>query len=70
MEEFKIYEEKGKQIIERISYPRFKGEITFGKESDIENIEMIDHCLDVSVLASMMQEAGEFIMKNNKRNDD
>jgi hypothetical protein len=70
MEKFKIYEENGKQVIERLVFPRFKGEITFGKESDIENIEMIDECFDVAILAKAMRSAGEFLIKGHQINDD
>ena len=64
-EKFKIYEENGKQIIERLVFPRFKGEITFGKESDIENIELYDECTDVMELARMMHSASEFLRKGH-----
>ena len=66
---FKIYQENQKWFIERLVFPRFKGEITFGEESDIENIEMLDECTDVAVLAKAMRAAGEFIIKGHQIDD-
>ena len=38
--DFKIHKEGDKQIIERLSYPRFKGVVTFNSPlSDIEEVE-------------------------------
>ena len=66
MPKFKIYTKQGIQYIERLVFPRFIGEITFGKDSDIENIQMIDKCIDLMLLAKIMREAGEFIFHNSK----
>lgn len=66
MEEFKIYKEKEKQIIERLEYPRFRGEITFSSLSDIENIKMLDTCNDAVVVAKALRQAGDYIIKNSR----
>lgn len=60
---FKIYEENGKQIIERLIFPRFKGEIDFNSNlSDVNNIQMIDETIDALELSKSLREAGEFII--------
>jgi len=64
-DKFKIYEEKGNQIIERLVYPRFKGVITMGELSDIENIVIIDECFDPLELAKAMRSASEFMRKGH-----
>lgn len=59
---FRIYRQEGKQIIERLIFPRFIAEITFNSPvSDIENVKMIDTCTDVMMVAKAMREAGEYI---------
>jgi hypothetical protein len=63
---FRLYEEKGKQIIERIVYPRFKAVVTMGILSDIEDIELLDDCTDYTVLARAMRAAGEFLIKGSR----
>jgi hypothetical protein len=63
---FKLFEENGKQVIERLIYPRFKGVVTMGVASDIENVEMIDNCMDPVVLARAIREAGEFLLSRTK----
>lgn len=63
---FELFEVDGKTMIRRNKYPRFIGEVTFGQLSDIENIEMIDECSDLSKLAKVMRKAGEFIIKSSK----
>ena len=67
MNDFKITEENGKQVIERLVFPRFKAEILFeGESSDLGQIEMIDNCIDVMLLAKSMRDAGEFIYNYKK----
>jgi hypothetical protein len=45
--DFRIYQDGDRQIIERLSYPRFKGVVTFnGSLSDIEEIEIDEDILD------------------------
>ena len=44
--DFRIYQEGENQVIEKLTYPRFKGLITFGPLSDIEAIELLDNTTD------------------------
>ena len=69
---FKIYEENGKRIIERLIPPCFKGEITSEKEVNIENIELLDDCADEATLERAKKKAVEFIKKGRqiKKNND
>lgn len=61
--DFRIYQEGDRQIIERLSYPRFKGVITFNNPlSDIEDIELLDEVINPSEIAKAMREAGEYLM--------
>ena len=60
--EFRIYQDNDKQIIERLSYPRFRGVITFGSLSDIEEVELLDQCNNPLQLAKAMREAGDFLI--------
>lgn len=63
---FELFEVDGKTMIRRTKYPRFTAEVSFGQLSDIENIKMIDECLDVSTLAKVMRKASEFLLKTSK----
>ena len=67
MSNFKIYTQGSDQFIESLSFPRFKGKITFGPLSDIEDINLIDKNASVGDVARVMREAGEFIIKNTKK---
>lgn len=67
MSNFKIYSQGSDKFIESLSFPRFKGKITFGALSDIEDIELIDNNASVGDVARVMREAGEFILKNSKK---
>jgi hypothetical protein len=61
--DFKIYQDGDRQIIERLSYPRFKGVITFNSPlSDIEEIELLDKTNSPTEIARAMREAGDFII--------
>jgi hypothetical protein len=65
--QFKTYQEGNKQIIERLSYPRFKGVVSFsGTISDIEEVELLDETIDPSVIAKAMREAGEYLINHSK----
>lgn len=69
--DFKIHKEGDKQIIERLSYPRFKGVVTFnGSLSDIEEIELLDETIDPSVIAKAMREAGDFLINYKPTGDE
>ena len=65
--EHKLYQEGDRLIIERLTYPRFKGVVTFGALSDIEEVTFIDQCKDVMEIARAMREAGDYIVNNNKK---
>jgi hypothetical protein len=63
---FRIYESENKQMIERLTYPKFIAEITFNSEiSDLENIEIDEDVFDASDIATAMREAGEFMLQNS-----
>lgn len=66
---FKIYKSGADQIIERLSYPKFKGRITFSPLSDIEDIELLEEIDSLFDLPKALREAGEFILKNNIQNE-
>lgn len=69
--DFKIYQEGDSQIIERLTYPRFKGAIAFNSPlSDIEDIELLDNCKDPVIIARAMREAGEYIINFNPQGDE
>ena len=69
--DFKIHKEGDKQIIERLSYPRFKGVVTFNSPlSDIEDIELLDETRDPSVIAKAMREAGDFLINYKPKEDE
>lgn len=61
MSNFKIYKKDDSTYIESLSFPRFKGKITFGQLSDIEGIELIDKDADVMEMAKALREAGDYI---------
>ena len=71
MSKFKIHSKGDKQIIERLSYPRFKGVITFNSPtSDIEDIELIDEVKDALVMAKALREAGDYLMNYKPKGDE
>lgn len=69
--DFKIYQEGDRQIIERLTYPRFKGVITFNSPlSDIEEIELLDKTNSPTEIARAMREAGDFIINYKTTGDE
>jgi hypothetical protein len=69
--DFKTYQNGDKQIIERLSYPRFKGVVTFnGELSDIEDIEVDEDILDAGDIATALREAGEFLINYKPKGDE
>lgn len=67
--DFRIYQEGDRQIIERLTYPRFRGVITFYNPlSDIEDIELLDKTNNPTEIARAMREAGDYII-NYKPNE-
>lgn len=68
---YRIYQEGDRQIIERLSYPRFKGVITFDRPfSDIEEVELLDETDSPTDIARAMREAGDFIMFFKTKGDE
>ena len=64
MEQFRIFEEDGNKIIEHLHYPAFRAKITFnGTLSDLDDIELLDQCTDPSILARVMREAADYLLK-------
>jgi hypothetical protein len=69
--DFRIYQDGDKQIIERLSYPRFKGVVTFNSPlSDIENIELLDKTNNPTEIARAMREAGDFLINYKPTGDE
>ena len=69
--DFKIHKEGDKQIIERLSYPRFKGVVTFNSPpSDIEEIELLDKTNSPTEIARAMREAGDFLINYKPKGDE
>ena len=69
--DFKIHKEGDKQIIERLSYPRFKGVITFNSPlSYIEEIELLDKTNSPTEIARAMREAGDFLINYKPAGDE
>lgn len=69
--DFRIYQDGDKQIIERLSYPRFKGVITFNSPtSDIEEIELLDKTNSPTEIARAMREAGDFLINYKPTGDE
>ncbi len=69
--DFRIYQDGGRQIIERLSYPRFKGVITFNSPlSDIEEIELLDKTNNPTEIARAMREAGDFLLNYKPTGDE
>jgi hypothetical protein len=69
--DFKIYQDGDRQIIERLSYPRFKGVITFNSPlSDIEEIELLDKTNSPTEIARAMREAGDFLINHKPTGDE
>ncbi len=62
--EFRIYQDGDRQIIEKLTYPRFRGVVTFNSPlSDIEQIELLDKANNPTEIAKAMREAGDFLIK-------
>jgi len=60
-DKFKIYKVGDTTYIESLTFPRFRGKITFGQLSDIEDIKLIDKDADVMQMALVLREAGDYI---------
>ena len=69
--DFRIYQDGYRQIIERLTYPRFRGAITFNSPlSDIEDIELLDKTNSPTEIARAMREAGDFIINYKTTGDE
>ena len=69
--DYRIYQEGDRQIIERLTYPRFKGVITFNSPlSDIEEIELLDETNNPTEIARAMREAGDFLINYKPTGDE
>lgn len=69
--DFKLYQDGDRQIIQRLSYPRFKGVVTFsGDLSDIEDIEVDEDILDAGDIATALREAGDFLINYKPKGDE
>lgn len=69
--DFRIYQDGDKQIIERLSYPRFKGVVTFNSPlSDIEEVELLDKINSPTEIARAMREAGDFLINYKPTGDE
>lgn len=68
--EFRLYTDSDKLKIEKLSYPRFTGIVTFnGFLSDIEDIEVDEDVLDAMDIATALRDAGEFILTQKANNE-
>ena len=65
---YELYMEGGCTMIRRNKPPRFTGKVTFGLDSDIEDIEFMDQASALE-MAKALRKAGEFLIKNSRRND-
>ena len=69
--DFRIYQDGDRQIIDRLTYPRFKGVITFNSPlSDIEEIELLDKTNNPTEIARAMREAGDFLINYKPTGDE
>jgi hypothetical protein len=69
--DFRIYQDGDRQIIERLTYPRFKGVVTFNSPlSDIEEVELLDKTNNPTEIARAMREAGDFLINYKPTGDE
>lgn len=69
--DFRIYQDRDRQIIERLIYPKFTGVITFNNSlSDIEDIEIDEDILDAGDIATALREAGDFLINYKPTGDE
>ena len=69
--DFRIYQDGDRQIIERLTYPRFRGVITFNSHlSDIEEVELLDKTNSPTEIARAMREAGDFLINYKPTGDE
>jgi len=69
--DYRIYQDGDRQIIERLTYPRFRGVITFNSPlSDIEEVELLDKTNNPTEIARAMREAGDFLINYKPTGDE
>lgn len=62
---YELYTEDGYTMIRRNKPPRFTGRVTFGMNSDIENIRWTDPASALE-MAKALRKAGEFLIKSSR----
>ena len=62
---YELYTEDGYTMIRRNKPPRFTGRVTFGMNSDIENIRWTDTASALE-MAKALRKAGEFLIKSSR----
>lgn len=62
---YELYTEDGYTMIRRNKPPRFTGKVTFGLNSDIEDIRWADHASALE-MAKALRKAGEFLIKSSR----
>lgn len=65
-DEFDVYnDDDGNFIIEHLMYPRFRGVVSNDIQSSIDEIELLDDCMNRTMINSSLAEAHSFINKYN-----
>lgn len=62
---YELSTENGYTMIRRNKPPRFTGKVTFGKFSDIEDIQWMDVASALD-MAKALRKAGEFLIKSSR----
>lgn len=62
---YELFDKDGFVMIRRNKPPRFTGKVTFGKFSDIEDIQWIDAASSLD-MAKALRKAGEFLIKSSR----
>lgn len=62
---YELYTEDGYTMIRRNKPPRFTGRVTFGLNSDIEEIQWMDAASALD-MAKALRKAGEFLIKSSR----
>ena len=62
---YELFDKDGYVMIRRNKPPKFVGKVTFGKDSDIEDVEFIDPA-SATEMAKALRKAGEFLIKSSR----
>lgn len=62
---YQLYGQEGYVMIRRTKPPRFTGRVTFGLDSDIEDIRWQDSATATD-MAKALRKAGEFLLKHSR----